>query len=154
AGCRVDERRPDLVRHRDRACGRDRSPDAAFRSVGLCHQVHHQRSDDQPRRHLLRRDALCADDVLRPRPRSALPGAGDSVDLKLKGKPMARRIVDLSVPLEMEIASDPQPMLPKIIYMDHKATAEQMTQFFPGLKVDQLPGGEGWAVEQLSISTH
>ncbi|HEU4986000.1 MAG TPA: cyclase family protein [Rhizobiaceae bacterium] len=67
---------------------------------------------------------------------------------------MARRIVDLSVPLEMEIASDPQPMLPKIIYMDHKATAEQMTQFFPGLKVDQLPGGEGWAVEQLSISTH
>ena len=27
---------------------------------------------------------------------------------------MPRRIVDLSVPLEMEIASDPPPMLPKI----------------------------------------
>lgn len=67
---------------------------------------------------------------------------------------MARRIVDLSVPLEMEIASDPQPMLPQIAYIDHKASAGQMTQFFPGLKVDQLPGGEGWAVEQLNISTH
>lgn len=67
---------------------------------------------------------------------------------------MARRFVDLSVPLEAEIASDPPPMLPKIDYMNHKQTAEQMTTFFPGLTVDQLPGGEGWAVEMLQISTH
>ena len=67
---------------------------------------------------------------------------------------MARHIVDLSVPLEMGISSDPQPMLPQIAYLDHKASAVQMTQFFPGLKPEQLPGGEGWAVEQLNISTH
>lgn len=67
---------------------------------------------------------------------------------------MPRRIVDLSVPLEMEIASDPPPMLPKIDYIDHRQSAEQVTMFFPGLSVDQLPGGEGWAVEMLQISTH
>lgn len=67
---------------------------------------------------------------------------------------MPRRIVDLSVPLEAEIASDPPPMLPKIDYVDHKQSAEQMTAFFPGLKTDELPGGEGWAVEMLQISTH
>lgn len=67
---------------------------------------------------------------------------------------MPRRIVDLSVALDAEIASDPPPMLPKIDYIDHKQSAEQMTQFFPGLSVDQLPAGEGWAVEMLQISTH
>ena len=67
---------------------------------------------------------------------------------------MPRRIVDLSVPLEAEIASDPPPMLPKIDYVDHKQSAEQMTAFFPGLKTDELPGGEGWALEMLQISTH
>lgn len=67
---------------------------------------------------------------------------------------MPRRIVDLSVALEAEIASDPPPMIPVIDYIDHKQSAEQMTQFFPGLQPDQLPGGEGWAVETLQISTH
>lgn len=67
---------------------------------------------------------------------------------------MARRIVDLSVPLEAEIASDPPPMLPKINYVDHKMSACQVADFFPGLKEEQLPGGEGWAVEMLQISTH
>ncbi len=67
---------------------------------------------------------------------------------------MARRFVDLSVPLEMGIASDPPPVLPKIEYFDHKQSAGQMLMFFPGLTEDQLPGGEGWAVETLQISTH
>lgn len=67
---------------------------------------------------------------------------------------MPRRFVDLSVSLEAEIASDPPPMLPKIDYIDHKQSAEQMTSFFPGLKPEQLPGGEGWAVEMLQVSTH
>ena len=67
---------------------------------------------------------------------------------------MPRRFVDLSVALEADIASDPPPMLPKIDYVDHKQSAEQMTMFFPGLTTDQLPGGEGWAVEMLQISTH
>ena len=67
---------------------------------------------------------------------------------------MARRFVDLSVPLEMGIVSDPPIMLPQIEYMTHEQTAEQVMAFFPGLKKEDLPGGEGWAVERLQIATH
>nr|WP_323778961.1 cyclase family protein [Amylibacter sp.] len=67
---------------------------------------------------------------------------------------MPRRFVDLSVPLEMGIASDPPIMLPQIDYMAHDQTAEQVMSFFPGLKKEDLPGGEGWAVETLTIATH
>ena len=67
---------------------------------------------------------------------------------------MPRRIVDLSVPLEAGIASDPPVMLPEIDYIDHEMSAGQVMAFFPGLKKEDLPGGEGWAVEQLRITTH
>lgn len=67
---------------------------------------------------------------------------------------MKRRIVDLSVALEADIASDPPVMLPEIKYLDHHDTAELVAGFFPGLTVDQLPNGEGWAIEQLNIATH
>ena len=67
---------------------------------------------------------------------------------------MPRRIVDLSVPLEAGIASDPPMTLPQIDYLDHQATAAQVASFFPGLAPEQLPNGEGWAIEQLRISTH
>jgi kynurenine formamidase len=67
---------------------------------------------------------------------------------------MARRFVDLSVALEAGIASDPPAMLPKIDYHDHRQTAPQVAGYFPGLAVDDLPGGEGWAIEILSITTH
>ncbi len=67
---------------------------------------------------------------------------------------MTRRFVDLSVPLETGIASDPPIMLPQIEYMSHEQTAEQVMAFFPGLKREDLPGGEGWAIERLQIATH
>lgn len=67
---------------------------------------------------------------------------------------MPRRIVDISVPLEMGVASDPPPLLPQITYIDQKASAEGMVAFFPGLETNQLPQGEGWAIEMLNISTH
>lgn len=67
---------------------------------------------------------------------------------------MPRRFVDLSVPLEAGIVSDPPVMLPEITYLTHDQTAEQVMSFFPGLKKEDLPGGEGWAVEQLQIATH
>ncbi|RZN31447.1 cyclase family protein [Bradyrhizobium sp. Leo121] len=65
-----------------------------------------------------------------------------------------RRIIDLSVSLEAGIPSDPPMMLPKIDYFAHAQTAEQITAFFPGLTRNDLPGGEGWAVETLTVSTH
>ena len=67
---------------------------------------------------------------------------------------MPRRYIDLSVPLETGIASDPPMMLPEIEYMDHQQTAEQVMMFFPGLQKEDLPGGEGWAIERLQIATH
>ena len=67
---------------------------------------------------------------------------------------MSRRFIDLSVALEQGIASDPPSMLPRIDYRSHGDTAAEMAAFFPGLTVDQLPSGEGWAVEGLTISTH
>ena len=67
---------------------------------------------------------------------------------------MARSFVDLSVPLETGIVSDPPIMLPEIEYLTHDQTAEQVMSFFPGLKREDLPGGEGWAVERLSLATH
>ena len=67
---------------------------------------------------------------------------------------MARRFVDISIPLEAGVASDPPIMLPQIDYLDHKMTAGQIAGFFPGLTVDDLPGGDGWAVEMLRVSSH
>jgi kynurenine formamidase len=67
---------------------------------------------------------------------------------------MTRRIVDLSVSLEMGIASDPPIMMPDITYLNHQETAEQIMSFFPGLQKEDLPNGEGWALERLNVATH
>ncbi len=67
---------------------------------------------------------------------------------------MPRRFIDLSVALEADIQSDPEIMLPKIEYMTHEETAGQVMGFFEGLEREELPGGEGWAVEKLEIFTH
>ncbi len=67
---------------------------------------------------------------------------------------MARRFVDLSVYLENDIASDPPGYGPKIEYLNHDDTAGDVSAFFPGLEKDQLPGGEGWAIEWIRLMTH
>jgi kynurenine formamidase len=38
--------------------------------------------------------------------------------------------------------------------MNHEQTPAQITAFFPGLKPEDLPDGEGWAVEQVNLITH
>ena len=65
-----------------------------------------------------------------------------------------KRFIDLSVSIESELPSDPPMMIPKIDYVDHKQGAEQMKDFFPGVTTEQLPGGLGWALEFLTLTTH
>jgi len=65
-----------------------------------------------------------------------------------------RRFVDLSIYLENDVVSDPPAMQPKIDYIRHDQGAEQVTQFFEGLSADDLPDGEGWAIEFVQLCTH
>lgn len=67
---------------------------------------------------------------------------------------MAQRIIDLSITIEAGLPSDPDMMIPKIDYVSHDEGAEQMKDFFPGLEKEQLPGGLGWALEKITLTTH
>jgi kynurenine formamidase len=67
---------------------------------------------------------------------------------------MPRKFVDLSIFLENDVLSDPPAFAPKIQYFTHEQTYEQIEPFFPGLKKEDLPDGEGWAVELVQLSTH
>lgn len=67
---------------------------------------------------------------------------------------MARKFVDLSIYLENDVASDPPGFGPQIEYLRHDTTAAQIAGFFPGLRQQDLPDGEGWAIEQVRLNTH
>jgi kynurenine formamidase len=64
------------------------------------------------------------------------------------------KLVDLAHPLENTAYADPPGLGPEIQYMSHAQTAGQILSFFPGVSKDQLPNGEGWAVESVRLSTH
>lgn len=64
------------------------------------------------------------------------------------------RVVDLSIPIETGVPSDPPEMAPQIEYMGHKAMVPLFLQTFPGLREDQLPDGEAWASERVQLTTH
>lgn len=67
---------------------------------------------------------------------------------------MPRRFVDLSIFLENDVLSDPPAFAPRIQYFTHQDSFAQIAPFFPGLKKEDLPDGEGWAVEMIQLSTH
>ena len=67
---------------------------------------------------------------------------------------MPRKMIDISIPLQNDVVADPPGYGPSIRYFDHKQTAEEVCKFFPGLKVEELPDREGWAIEWIKLSTH
>ncbi len=67
---------------------------------------------------------------------------------------MTRKLVDISVPLQNDVPADPPGGHPTIQYIDHQQGLPRMLQFFDGLKKEDLPDGQGWAVEQVNLSTH
>jgi len=67
---------------------------------------------------------------------------------------MARNLIDISVPLDNDIPSDPPGFTPQINYINHQQSVPQLTNFFSGLQKEDLPDGEAWAIEQINLTTH
>jgi kynurenine formamidase len=64
------------------------------------------------------------------------------------------QLIDLSVPIENNLYSDPAPLLPKVSYTNHHDSFPQLAHFFPGLTPEDLPDKEAWASEHAELSTH
>ncbi len=65
-----------------------------------------------------------------------------------------RKIIDLSIYFENGTLSDPPAYEPKIRYRSNKETADELLPFFPGLKKEELPDEEAWAIEWVQMTTH
>ena len=64
------------------------------------------------------------------------------------------RFIDLSVALENDLPVDRPGNGPRVSYQGHHDTFEALAKPFPGLRCEDLPDGEAWAVERIDLSTH
>jgi kynurenine formamidase len=64
------------------------------------------------------------------------------------------RMLDLSSPLDNDTVYDPPFMRPKIEYHSNADTAPMLCELFDGLRPQDLPDGEGWAIEFAQLWTH
>lgn len=65
-----------------------------------------------------------------------------------------KQFIDLSVALENDVPVDPPGLEPHIDYVDHQVGAGHLEGIFPGLNRNDLPDGEGWAVENIRLTSH
>ncbi len=64
------------------------------------------------------------------------------------------QFVDISMPLENGVRSDPDISRPNIDYLGHDETVPRIQTFFPDLKAEDLPDAAGWAIEKVQLTTH
>jgi kynurenine formamidase len=67
---------------------------------------------------------------------------------------VTRKFIDLSIYLENDVVSDPPIYRPEIEYIDHTMSVPELAGFFPGLKPEDLPDEEAWAIERIRLITH
>lgn len=67
---------------------------------------------------------------------------------------MARRFIDLSVPLENDLPADPPGYELSIDYKSHRDTLPLLLGRYKGLTAGELPNGEAFANERITLSTH
>jgi len=67
---------------------------------------------------------------------------------------LPRRFVDISISLNNNLPSDPAPRRPVIEYLGHRDAVAEIVSAFPGLTAEDLPDGEGWARENVRLTTH
>jgi kynurenine formamidase len=67
---------------------------------------------------------------------------------------MPSRIVDLSVPLQNGVASDPPGYEYSIDYVSHRDTFPIWAKRYKGLKITDLPNEEAFALEKVHLTSH
>jgi len=67
-------------------------------------------------------------------------------------RPVRRRFVDLSVPLENEVVAEPPAAGPEDRVSPARGPSEDKIAIFPGLMSETLAGSEGWTIEQVNLS--
>ena len=58
---------------------------------------------------------------------------------------MARKLIDISVPLQNDVPADPPGGHPTNQYIEHQQGLPRMLGFFEGSKAEDLPDRQGWA---------
>ena len=67
----------------------------------------------------------------------------------------ATRFVDISAPIKQGAHADPPICAPNVSYVNHSAPPPpELAALFPGLRLEDLPGGDLWALERVEMCTH
>lgn len=67
---------------------------------------------------------------------------------------MPRQLIDISIMLDNDTPVDQPGFGPRIEYQSPQDNTAEIFRFFPGLTREQLPGGEGWGNETVTLRTH